>query len=227
MGPERFSSAIFELARPRGKGCVLNMRSISTVGVFIVLGSVAACGQILGIEPWQDPLNGESSSTLSSSSSSSSSSTSSGDIDPCGNGVQDGLETGVDCGGGECKVCPVGGGCAADSDCESGHCPVSRGYCISSEADGTCPAVDPDNPSCGDCVKNGTETDVDCGGDCLPCRSGAACVAPGDCWSNACTNDECEMGAAKTRCFSNADCLSGVCAAAALMSDCAFDNCCQ
>src|SRR5689334_14792557 len=35
--------------------------------------------------------------------------------------------------------------------------------------------------SCTDGAKNGTETDVDCGGSCEPCATGAQCTAASDC----------------------------------------------
>jgi hypothetical protein len=207
------------------------MRSISTFfGLLVVSSTMVACGQILGIEPWEEPKHEDNSSSSSSSSSGSSSaisSSSSGMVDPCANGLHDGTETGVDCGGRECKACADGNGCNTDSDCLSNHCPASRGYCISSEAETTCTAEDPMNPTCGDCVQNGTETDVDCGGVCLPCRAENNCREDADCWSGVCSNSQCALGAGKTRCFSSSDCTSGVCAVATLMSDCAFDNCCQ
>ena len=70
----------------------------------------------------------------------------------CHDGVQDGHETAVDCGGG-CDGCPAGDACGAGTDCHSGVC-----------EDGTCQA-----PSCSDGVRNGDETAVDCGGSCGPC----------------------------------------------------------
>jgi hypothetical protein len=36
-------------------------------------------------------------------------------------------------------------------------------------------------PTCTDGEKNGTETDVDCGGECPPCTRGRACRGPADC----------------------------------------------
>jgi hypothetical protein len=48
----------------------------------------------------------------------------------------------------------------------------------------------PDNPtevpSCSDGRKNGSETDVDCGGSCAPCSVGQACGAAGDCTAGVC-----------------------------------------
>lgn len=45
----------------------------------------------------------------------------------CGDGVQNGTESGVDCGGGTCPACAAGGTCTASSDCQSGAC--TAGVC--------------------------------------------------------------------------------------------------
>ncbi len=92
-------------------------------------------------------------------------------------------------------------------------------------------------PSCTDGVMNGTETDVDCGGDCDACADGLMCAATTDCVSGVCdstagtctaptcmdtvmnqdetdvdcggaTCDACDDGGA---CTIAADCMSGVC----------------
>jgi hypothetical protein len=46
-------------------------------------------------------------------------------------------------------------------------------------------------PSCYDGVKNGPETDVDCGGDCIPCDLDHACYVPRDCLSGRCEDRIC------------------------------------
>ncbi|MEZ4225770.1 MAG: plastocyanin/azurin family copper-binding protein [Polyangiaceae bacterium] len=46
-------------------------------------------------------------------------------------------------------------------------------------------------PSCSDNVKNGTETDVDCGGTCPKCANGKACTQNGDCTSAQCAGNSC------------------------------------
>jgi hypothetical protein len=45
--------------------------------------------------------------------------------------------------------------------------------------------------SCSDGVKNGGETDVDCGGACGPCAVGKACLEDPDCQGNACEHGRC------------------------------------
>src|SRR5260370_2045010 len=48
----------------------------------------------------------------------------------CSNGVRDGNETGIDCGG-DCSGCPPGGGCASDTDCDTGLvCGQTNGACF-------------------------------------------------------------------------------------------------
>ncbi|MFO0566862.1 MAG: plastocyanin/azurin family copper-binding protein [Polyangiaceae bacterium] len=46
-------------------------------------------------------------------------------------------------------------------------------------------------PSCTDGVKNGSESDVDCGGTCGKCANGKACTIAGDCTSGACASNKC------------------------------------
>lgn len=73
----------------------------------------------------------------------------------CDDDLQNGHETDVDCGGGTCPACTPGSVCADGPDCDSGICSVSSNRCTVS--------------SCGDGVRNGTETRVDCGGSCPAC----------------------------------------------------------
>jgi cysteine-rich repeat protein len=88
--------------------------------------------------------------------------------------------------------------------------------------------------ACDDAKKGGTETDVDCGGSCPPCRDGGKCVLPSDCESGVCegtcqapscgdkvqngteTDIDCG-GSCATKCFDGEgcllddDCLHGTC----------------
>ncbi|MFO0725019.1 MAG: MopE-related protein [Myxococcota bacterium] len=91
----------------------------------------------------------------------------------CGNGRQDGTETGVDCGG-SCPRC-FGETCSEAKNCLSNDC--TMGHCS--------------EPSCTDSTKNGRETSADCGGDCPPCAIGLPCRVPGDCVSGLCTSGTC------------------------------------
>lgn len=86
----------------------------------------------------------------------------------CTDGIQNGAETGVDCGGGTCPGCADGGSCAQGVDCLSGTCVAT--LCV--------PCGDNDQPCCpGDvcdaapnsCVENtttmwgGTAAECNCG----------------------------------------------------------------
>jgi hypothetical protein len=89
----------------------------------------------------------------------------------CDNGIQDGDETAIDCGGSCDNACGDGQGCGSADDCMSGVC--EGGVC--------------QPPACDDMVLNGDETDIDCGGPvCMPCDDGEDCVIDTDCASNVC-----------------------------------------
>lgn len=104
----------------------------------------------------------------------------------CTDGISNGNETGVDCGGG-CPRCPELQPCRVAADCASNNC--FFGQCI----------------SCGDGALNGTESDIDCGGFdpfCRRCFPGEQCRADGDCQSGVCQDGRCCGGNAGdcTRC---------------------------
>jgi hypothetical protein len=97
----------------------------------------------------------------------------------CDDGLQNGYETDVDCGGPDCDPCADGAGCTANSDCASGDCDA-----------GSCRPAG--GPACDDGEQNGDETDVDCGGpDCDPCADGAGCNVNADCQSGDCDAGSC------------------------------------
>ncbi len=92
----------------------------------------------------------------------------------CGDGLKNGTETHADCGGTTCiaqgKTCALTNSCAVNSDCASSICDTTSMTCV----------------SCGDGSKNGTETDIDCGGStCVGqgkrCGDGDGCNAASDC----------------------------------------------
>jgi hypothetical protein len=62
--------------------------------------------------------------------------------------------------------------CLAGGDCPSGVCMAQR--CV--------------GPSCSDGVRNGDETDVDCGGSCGACAVDRACTVAADCVSRMCNS---------------------------------------
>jgi hypothetical protein len=91
----------------------------------------------------------------------------------CDDGLRNGNEGGVDCGG-DCPVlCADGALCGIDADCTSQVC----------RAELCQPA------SCNDEVRNQDETDVDCGGNCPGCEVGRDCEANADCDDLACGPD--------------------------------------
>lgn len=49
-------------------------------------------------------------------------------------------------------------------------------------------------PTCDDNMKNGDESDLDCGGSCTPCADGEACNGGGDCIGGNCNGGVCEPG---------------------------------
>ncbi|HRE89065.1 MAG TPA: hypothetical protein PK095_07985 [Myxococcota bacterium] len=117
-----------------------------------------------------------------------------GGFDSCYDGLQNGDEEDVDCGGG-CISCRAAGGTCDDSntnaqetdlDCGGPTCPgcplgfrcLENRDCLSDLCrDALCVA-----PSCDDDVMNGDETGVDCGGSCLKC-AGQPATEPGECAS--------------------------------------------
>jgi hypothetical protein len=93
--------------------------------------------------------------------------------DSCSDGIKDGTETDVDCGGTTCPHCALGKTCMVDTDCASNACDASSHACVADQ--------------CSDHRKDGTETDIDCGGSCpAKCALGQGCKGDADCTSNAC-----------------------------------------
>lgn len=70
----------------------------------------------------------------------------------CVDGILNGNETGIDCGG-DCIACPT---------CIDG---IQNGIETGVDCGGDCPAC----PDCNDGIQNGDETGVDCGGSCAAC----------------------------------------------------------
>ncbi len=73
----------------------------------------------------------------------------------CNDGIQNGNETGVDCGG----SCPA---CSTEPTCNDG---IQNGDETGVDCGGSCPACSTE-PTCNDGIQNGDETGVDCGGSC-------------------------------------------------------------
>jgi len=100
----------------------------------------------------------------------------------CDDGVANGDETSVDCGG-TCDPCEDGAACREATDCQSAVC--GRGFCLV--------------PSCTDGVRNGGETGTDCGGDCGLCPGGEPCTANDECLSDRCRGGTCAPSSCEDR----------------------------
>ena len=127
-----------------------------------------------------------------------------GTVNPtCNDGIKNGNETGIDCGG-TCVPCSscndgikngnetgidCGGSCIPCATCNDG---IKNGNETGVDCGGSCTPC----TSCNDGIKNGNETGIDCGGSCTPCATcndgikngnetgvdcGGSCSACGDC----------------------------------------------
>ena len=117
----------------------------------------------------------------------------------CSDGVKNNAETDVDCGGGSCPRCSDAKSCLTGADCTSNVCADT----------GTGLKCQP--PSCTDGIKNGTESDVDCGGaGCPGCAVGKVCRAGTDCASQGCNyKGVCAQGRSCTTRFGGDTCGLG------------------
>jgi cysteine-rich repeat protein len=117
----------------------------------------------------------------------------------CGDGIQNGAETDVDCGGG-CAPCVGSQRCSGIADCKSGFC--SSGVCCNEPCDGQCIRCDlPDSP--GICAFI-PENEVDAN-PAFVCNGSSACDGKG-----ACKKLAVESCGAGIECISG-KCVSGVC----------------
>ena len=99
----------------------------------------------------------------------------------CGDGIDNDFDTLTDEG---CTLAAIGDPCTADPQCSTGVC--VGGFCAANR--------------CSDGIKNGTETDVDCGGvACSACALGDDCAQTSDCASGAvCSAGICRANAYPT-----------------------------
>ncbi len=154
----------------------------------------------------------------------------------CSDGLQNGAETGKDCGG----LCPkcIGDPCGQGAECRSLTC--SDAVCCDAACIGSCVACDLPG-EVGKCspVPKGLG-DVQCIGGIKACdgsgicasgvtgKAGAGCVNDGDCYSSAC-NGVCRL-ANFAPCIEDAECASlhckaNVCTACSFAGDCASSQC--
>ena len=90
----------------------------------------------------------------------------------CTDGVKNGTEPAIDCGGSCARKCGATLPCSGNADCASGTC--TGNVC-------TTPA------HCTNGSKDSDETDVNCGGSCAPCPATRTCTAAADCQSGNCS----------------------------------------
>ncbi|MEK6963010.1 MAG: CARDB domain-containing protein [Nanoarchaeota archaeon] len=83
--------------------------------------------------------------------------------------------------------------CKKDADCPGQKC-VDK-VCVSV-------SILTAAPSCADGIKNGLESDVDCGQPCFLCADGKMCTIVGDCKSNSCVNGKCQAASCVPNCES-------------------------
>jgi len=128
-------------------------------------------------------------------------------------GVLNGTETDIDCGGGDASAarCADGKTCNAGDDCVSGVCDASRKCAVPTATDG---------------VKNADESDVDCGGkltNAPKCAVGKACNAHVDCTTDGCDDTKhCANGRSCTQKDGGRTCGAGEVGAAGAM----HESCC-
>jgi hypothetical protein len=117
----------------------------------------------------------------------------------CMDGVQNGTETGIDCGGAACAACPVTcfdglkNGTETDIDCGgnvcAANCAVTQGCAFNVDCASNNCGLQGCQPAgtCSNAIQDGTETDKNCGGlACSACTVGLKCLINGDCASKSC-----------------------------------------
>ncbi len=105
----------------------------------------------------------------------------------CNDGVMNGNETAIDCGGPDCSKCGLGKGCKEDNDCDTGL--ICSGETCAKKGE---EPVD----TCKNNKKDDDESDVDCGGAsiCGGCKEGKNCTENDDCASGlSCINSKCAV----------------------------------
>jgi hypothetical protein len=190
--------------------------SILTAALGLFLGA-ASCGNLIGLEEWKEPTpapdsdGGGGSQAGSGGAGGDPGAGGAGGAGTSSSSGGAGGAGGAEASGGPlCEACQAS--CAAEiDDCEDDascnqsfrSCMFDLGPCC--EANGVvwfgplaqaayeCLMVNCAfdcnlNPHCADCILNGSESDVDCGGDaCLPCQTGKKCGAGFDCESGMCS----------------------------------------
>jgi hypothetical protein len=126
----------------------------------------------------------------------------------CTDGIKDGNETDVDCGGGTCPPCALGKMCNVGSDCASGSC--TSGVCTSLMANGSA-CTSASQCGSGFCT-GGVCCNTACNGACVACdrpgNLGTCGPAPA---GTACSSASCSgnMLTVETSCDGAGNCASG------------------
>ncbi|MBW2463545.1 MAG: hypothetical protein JRH11_17980, partial [Deltaproteobacteria bacterium] len=134
----------------------------------------------------------------------------------CDDGLRNGDETHLDCGG-SCPPCADGLGCVVLTDCISMVC--RSGFCLM--------------PSCNDAMLNGAEIAVDCGagGTCPGCPGGTACTTPDQCLSRLCDDGTCSDTSCSDGMMnadeSDIDCGGSICTGCPGDRSCTMDSDCR
>jgi hypothetical protein len=114
---------------------------------------------------------------------------------------------------------------------ETVDCPDGKVCVLEGSGYHTCQSpTSPEEPlTCGNEERDGDETDVDCGGSCLPCGPGSPCEGPADCTSTLCDAGLCATPACddgvKNGTETGEDC-GGVCAPCPPSASCEQPNDC-
>ncbi|APR85359.1 Hypothetical protein A7982_10708 [Minicystis rosea] len=135
----------------------------------------------------------------------------------CGDGVKNGNETGIDCGG-SCPLKCTGTACGSDGECKTGHC--ANGVCCDGACTGSCQACNLSGKmgTCSNVPANTSTTG--CPAPLQSCSStgacksqkGGPCTTTSDCQGS---NVACSLGACRLdmgeSCSDNLQCASGLC----------------
>ena len=143
--------------------------------------------------------------------------------DVCAGGttIHTNLSPGTACSQNGGKVCNNAGACV---DCTNGaDCMAAGKICQS----GNCVS-----PDCANAKKDGSETDIDCGGaECNPCGTNKICMMPIDCISVVCIGNKCQaatcMDLVKNGAETDTDCGGGSCSTCADGLQCAMNSDCM
>jgi hypothetical protein len=135
----------------------------------------------------------------------------------CSDGIRNGNETDVDCGGPTCPKCATGKTCASGTDCVSGVC--TNGVCVTAPKVCSATVCGAQN-GCPACANGqGCGTGADCssghcsGGVCVQCAAATDCppAAAGSCQAAVCTAGVCAFTADNANLPANTACTTGTC----------------